>query len=310
MTQQGRRRMFRVQIEAVKGTAIDTTTLYILSYEGSMEPDDNIIQRQPGALSLGTITGENGPQTGTAIINAELSSNGADGFDDAVETGFQGCGLDLTGLVFSPESRIDNMKTLTIDMWEGDNASGVRKRLSGCMGNFNITGEAGMRMMVEFTFNGKWNAPIDEALPTPTYDHTTMIKFEGATFTIGGEVPIVNTISFESNNEVVMREDATAAGGLEYYVITERAPICTLDPEANLVAEWAIYDQWLAKTEVAFSLLLTDGSANVTIAGPKFQWRNPASGDRGGKRTREVVGQFNNNAQTGDDSMTITTAAV
>lgn len=301
----GRRRIIQVKLEAAKGTALEGDT-HVLVYDPIINPEDTFQTRQPSGRSAGNAPGVVGEHKGKCTFKTELRSDGVNALNAGLEILLQCCGMKLAASVYKPCTAVTDQKTCTIDVYE----DGLMKRLYGAMGTYNIAGEYGKQVFLELDFSGIWSAPTDVALPTPALAAQLPIRMASGVFTIGAETPKISTFGLNPNNEVVQREDITTASALAHYLVAGRDPQVTMDMEAESVADHDAYGLWLAGTEAALSLLLTDGTVNVTIAAPKVQYKQVAAGDRDGKLTHDLTGQCNTNADAGDDDFSITTAAV
>jgi len=91
----------------------------------------------------------------------------------------------------------------------------------------------------EWEFTGIYAAAARVgSMPAGTFASTPMPpRFTSALLTIGGYTPILDNLSLDLANKVVMRKDANAATGIREWMITDREPKGSLDPEIpNLVA--------------------------------------------------------------------------
>ena len=125
----------------------------------------------------------------------------------------------------------------------------------------------------------------------------------GGTFTLATESIKISKFALDMGCEVIPRHDVDAAGGIAYYAITDYDSVLSIDPEADLIAGYDYYGAWLALTEAAVSLALTDGTDTVTFTLPKVQYRELKEGDRNGIAIYELTGQCNHSA--GNDSVAI-----
>ncbi|GAH27751.1 unnamed protein product, partial [marine sediment metagenome] len=106
------------------------------------------------------------------------------------------------------------------------------------------------------------------------------------------------------SNVVVPRLDVDAVGGIAYYMITDYdGPILSIDPEADLIDGYDYNKIWLAGTEAAVSLILTDGTDSIAFTIPKVQYREIPEGDREGIQIYDITGQCNHDS--GDDAVAI-----
>ena len=242
-----------------------------------------------------------GTAAGSLKFKTELRGSGATDIDAALAIILQGCGLLKTVKVYTPTSVHASQKTLAFAVY-GD---GKKKQLYGAMGTFSAAPDGG-RIVLDCEFSGVWQAPTDVALPTVAYSTRAPISwgYSSNAFSLAGQSIKISTFTFDLGNQVVTRWDN---GRVSYSMITDRDPTMQIDPESDLVAGYDLYGAWLAGTEVAISLALTDGTDTVTLAATKFQYRPPTEGDRDGIMIDDVTGQFNITAiNVGDDEFTLT----
>jgi len=299
-----RKRCVQVKVEAEKGTQLLTTPTDGLFFDPTMSPTAPFIERKGAGLYLGhTQAGILGELSGEWSAEMEYRTNGTI-MDPALAIILQGCGFKKSTESYAPTSTHSEQSTLTIIQSE----DGIRKIMHGCMGNVSIEGEIGKRIMVKPTMSGIWDAPTDQALPAYTPGTTAPLMMKGGTFTItpsGGSAlsVLISKFSLDMGNTVAMRPDPDTASGIGYYIITDRDPIFTMDPEADLVAGIDFYGAWLAGTEAAVSLAFGSNAYEITITIPKFQYREIKDGDRDGVQIYDVTGQCN--ITDGNDEVTI-----
>jgi len=306
-----RNRVLAAKHETTIGTAIAvagadaTFNAYDVQIQGDIEYNERL-----GQGSFSRLAGTMGKQGGSISFKTGLSGNGAAASPGWLDTLLPAVGLIEATDTFSPSSTAPSTTvgtgvnhTVTIAAYE----NGVKKFLAGAMGNLKITGATGQNVVLEWTFTGIWQAAVDAAILAPTYDTVLPLKFLTATLTMGGDVPgCIQSLSIDLGNNVVLRECATSATGYSSAIITDRKVMGTYDPEAHIEATApAEYTDWLAGTEEAFSVALTDGTDVVTIAMPQAQRVNVQEGDRGGVQIDTIEFAANASAAAGDDEITI-----
>jgi len=297
-----RKRVLQVKIETTKGTLVAADT-DALVYDLTMDPEDPFVERKLSGKVLGhTSPGVlEGTAAGSCKFKMELRGDGSQGMDPALAIMLQACGQEKTLEVYTPTSVHATQKTISLASYE----DGVKKQLAGAMGTFKLAPDGG-RLVFDFEFSGVWQAPIDAALPTVAYSVLKPLPWGAASnaFSLDSESIKISTFEFDVGNEVVPRMDN---GRISYYAITDRDPTMTLDPETDKIAGYDLYGKWLAGTEVAISLAVTDGTDTMTLAGSKFQYREAKEGDREKFAIDDVTGQFNIvTINTGDDEYSMT----
>lgn len=299
-----RLRLIQVKLETVKGTGVTPDT-DVLAYDFDPSPEDDFIERKLSGIVLGhTSPGiPDGAGAGKISFKAECRGTGSGGLNAGLAILVQCCGIAKASEVYTPTSVYATQKTCSIAYY----LNGKKFLLTGCMGNMVLTNDGG-RLICEFEMSGVWNAPTDVALPTPTYGTGMPIMWSNAsnTYTLGGVSMFMSTFNFNFGNQVVPR---VSGGRILHYMITDRDPVITFDPDEELCATYDAYAAWLAGTEAALSMVLNNTADKVTIAVTKLQLRNPKQGDRDGKSTNELTAQCNFNS-AGDDEYSLTFAAV
>lgn len=168
-------------------------------------------------------------------FEVELAGSGTAGTAPAYGPVLRSCGLSetisaSTSVTYAPES--SGFESCTIHYHE----DGIRHKLTGCRGTFELTGEVGQIPVIAFTMTGIYNAPTDETLPTPTYANqaTPLIFKQGNTtsFDIFSYSGCMQSYSFSMANEVIYRE---LVGCTKEILITDRAPNGTVVIEAPTI---------------------------------------------------------------------------
>jgi hypothetical protein len=299
----GRRRILQVSLEGTQGTP-EAGATDVLTYGPSMLPADDAIQREPSGAYGGPALAERGPSVGTCKFKAELRSDGVNTLNAGLLICLQGCGLKLAGSVLAPVTTIADQKTITIDFY----SDGRKKRLYGAMGTFEMTGEAGKQVFLDFTFTGTFVPLADAAMPAASPGAQMPMMAKGLALTIGAHSPKFSRFSINPNNPVELREDASLASAIFCHIIGPgRRYVIGIDPEVEVAATFDAEDLWFDKTTSAVSLTISDGTAKVVIAAPKVQLMAPQEGDRGSKAIYDLNMQCNTNA--GDDEITFTMSA-
>lgn len=300
-----RRKELKVSVEVAttKGTLVAGATV-VTVYDLVIEPTSEFIQRDPHATSCGHGDGALGPLLGRCTFSTELRGNLTGAIDVGLAVLLQGCGMTGTTAhvpVSSPATQLSITLYAYID--------GDLHALSGAMGTFTLSGTAGQRMMLDFEFQGVWVTVATASIPGSTYTAALPTLLRGSAFSVGALSPIVNTFSLAMNNVVVPREDVTSTTGIPHFIIADRDPVITIDPEAELVANNEAYDIWTAVTENAVSITLINTETTFTLTAPKAQITSITNGDRGGKKIHNMTLQCNTSGVSGDDDVSLATAA-
>jgi hypothetical protein len=169
-------------------------------------------------------------------FEVELAGSGTAGTAPAYGPVLRSCGLSETvvggtSVTYAPES--SGFESVTIYYHE----DGIRHKVTGCRGTFELNGEVGQIPVIAFTMTGIYNAPTDETLPTPTYANQAdpLIFKQGNTtsFDMFSYSGCMQSYNFTMANEVIYRE---LVGCTKEVLITNRAPSGTVVIEAPTIA--------------------------------------------------------------------------
>lgn len=306
-----RLRTIAAKVEGTIGTAETLTTAeaafnaYDIMIQGNVETEKREAQGSFDMLSQ--VVGAYG---GTMSFKTDLAGSGT-GIPGWASVLFPGCGYVATAQVYTPRSEAPgtNVKTLTIATY----VDGLYKVLAGAVGNFKVVAPAGKMVTIEWEFTGVWQAVTDAAMLAPTYPTEKPSRFGNAAITYKAINQIVENVTFDAGNEIILREDPATAAGYVSGLIVSRLPTVTYNPEAQLEATSSEtrYADWLAGTESAFSMQV-DGAtgivtnANTIVSAPKAQITNLQESDRNKLVIDEVTLSCNKNAATKDTDVSIT----
>jgi len=169
-------------------------------------------------------------------FEVELAGSGTAGTAPAYGPVLRSCGLSetivaTTSVTYAPES--SGFESVTIYFFN----DGIRHKVTGCRGTFNLSAEVGQIPFISFTMTGIYNAPTDETVPSPTYSKqaSPLIFKNGNTssFSIFSYSGCLQSLNFDIANSVVYRE---LVGCTKEVIITDRAPAGTCVIEAPLIA--------------------------------------------------------------------------
>jgi len=168
-------------------------------------------------------------------FEVELAGSGTAGTAPAYGVVLRSCGLQETvsagaSVTYAPES--SGFESCTLYYHQ----DGIRHKVTGCRGTFEMNCEVGQIPVISFTMTGIYNAPTDTALPTPTYnDQATPVIFkEGNTtaFSAFSYSGCLMSYNFNIANDVIYRE---LVGCTKEILITNRAPNGTVVIEAPTI---------------------------------------------------------------------------
>lgn len=300
------------KVETTVGTAESLTAsegvfnAYDISIQASIDS-----QERPGQGSFNYLSSVTGARAGSMSFKTDMAWDGST-MPNWASVLFPACGYVESTQVYTPRSEApgSNVKTATLAVYE----NGLKKTLAGAVGNFKIVCPAGEIAMVEWEFQGVWQAVTDTAIIAPTYPTDTPLRFGSGVITYQAANLIVENVTLDAGNTIIMREDPATAAGFISGLIVDRRPMITCNPEAGLVAADAasdVYGDWLAHTEGAFSCKI-DGptgvvtNGDITFSAPKAQITNAQEAERTGLLVNELELMCNKNGATADEEVSIT----
>jgi hypothetical protein len=298
-----KKRVIKVKLEANMGTKVSTDQAILVS-NLKINPTAPFIERGGTGLYRGhDVKGVIGAQSGKCTFSVEMRGTGSGGCELGLAILLQACGLIKSSEAYTVHSVHSSDKTISIDVWE----DGKLKGLAGASGTFTFHFLAGQRVVLDFDFDGIWQAPTADALPTWT--PSTVLPFMGksGTFTLDSNAIKISKFDLDIGSKVVPREDVCAVSGIAYYMVADILPMASFDPEADLVAGYDYHGIWLASTEKVIAVVAKNSTDKCTIAIPKFQTRELPEGERNGIMIHEISGQCDHSS--GNDAVSLTFAA-
>lgn len=204
-----------------------------------------------------------------------------------------------TAVTYAPASSSLSSCTIWVEM------DGVLHKANGCVGTFKVNAEAGKQAVVDWTFNGIYNAPTDASLGTPTFESTVDLPplVKSAGLTLNSVALVVNAFTLDMGNTIAQRPSVNAAFAIAGFHVTDRKPVATIDPESELIA---VYDYRTDILTTPRNLHLNVGSTvgnKLLINIPKFNTTDIEYGDRDKTLIETITGQCSDGG-SGDDEVT------
>lgn len=306
-----RRMVLGTKKETTEGTANAPTgaDCNILAEDVKFEPDIDQTDRNPIAADLSPYASIAGARKARLTFKVELKGSGAAGTVPAIGKLIKACGFSenivaSTSVTYTPLSV--GVDSLTIDVFSVP-ASGnqIRERIIGARGTFRINARSGQQVYLEFTFNGVYVATADAAGLTPSGLESTLPQaFLNTSFSMHAFSHKVSSFGIDLGNQLAPRTDISGSSGILSYLIIDRKPTFSFDPEKELVTTHDYYGKMLANTEASMSAAIGATAGNIcTITAPKAQYVKVTPGGRDGIGIFTVDGKFNRNA--GNDELVI-----
>jgi len=287
-----RRTSLLAKIETTTGTAIslaDTDGAFN-AYNVRWIPNVEIVERLAQA-GLGTLASIHGMEMAGIDFEIDFVGKGSSGAPTWATTFLTTSGFNASGGVFTT-GYAASQPTLTL----GAYFDGVKHAIAGAVGSVVIPYRTGFPTRLQFSYMGKMVADADVALVTPVGLSTLPPRLAGNSVTFGSYAPKLSSVQISVNNTIEPREDQSDSTAIRSCVIVDRRILVTADPEDDLAANRAWYTLMTGHTSESMSLPIGTAANNTITAActSNLQWTAIPTGERGGKRTREVSGQINN----------------
>lgn len=158
---------------------------------------------------------------------------------------------------------------------------------------------------IDFSLSALTNAvslSYESSEPEPFQDVT--FKLNDAQDATGANILVATSFSFDNGNTVARRNSISADRGIESFIVSERRPTGSLDPEALPVSSWDTLTKFSNSTEFTLLAIIGDTVGNIVeITAPKVQFSDLSFAERDGILTNQLSLQFNRNA--GDDEIVL-----
>ena len=236
-------------------------TMPELTFNGEM------LARDYTTKSLTKLEGVMGNKSVNIAFSCEIKGNGGGGASlptlNKLDPLLRACGFSRTDTTASTSYREytpadEAQESVCIDVF----ADGLKYVIRGCVGNATFKFEQGKISMIDFEFTGLYADPTSEAIPSYTYDSTlpkilTYASLQGFGST---DVP-ASTLEMNMNNEIIdyYNMSKQAAGDAERYMIANRAPSGSFNPQGVIVED----TNWFNK----FSTSGTSGTFSLRVGG-------------------------------------------
>ena len=206
-------------------------------------------------------------------------------------------------ITYAPVSA--SLESCTMQMY----LDGTLHTLTGAVGTFQITATSGDMATIAWTFTGQYNATVDSALPTPTYETTLPAMVQNSTLLLDSSLLKISKFTADIANTVQPREDANSPDGYAGVYVVDRKPKGGIDPEASLVANEDFWGKLTAAQVMYFQMKVGSTAGNtVWIEAPGAQYTGLTYKDRNGFRTYDAALAFSAYAGAGGDELLLTFA--
>jgi len=188
---------------------------------------------------------------------------------------------------------------------------GVSHGVTGAMGTFKISAEAGKKAMFDFSFKGLINTDniLDATMPSITVNPTLppVVQSGALAVNVGGAwSPIAGKLDFDAGVEVTERPDISSPDGIKGFQVTSFKPTMSINPEAVTISTYSAFTKLAAGTTGSLTAVIGTVAGNkVEIYCPAIQHEDVNYGDNNGILLYELPLRINA-SPSGNDSFYIT----
>ena len=243
-----------------------------------------------------------GEKYGELKFQTELKGSGAAGTAPEIGKLFRAARfaetiIPATSVAYDPTSA--SASSMTFYVYR----DGILHKLTGARGTCDVDLTVGKYGAINWTFQGLYNAVVDSALVSGTYNATLPPVVLNAAFSVGAYAAVATKLSLNMANEFALSRDLSAANGIREVLITG----CdgrggSFDPEAVLEATHSFFANWASAAQAALSITVGSVAGNrCVITAPKAQYKSIAPGNRDKIYVYEIPIRLAQNA--GDDEV-------
>ena len=229
------------------------------------------VRRPTNVGSLSRVASVAGRKMAEVTFNMELKGSGTPGTAPRIGALLRACGFGQTivsgvSVTYLPAS--SSLESITLYFY----IDGRLHIVTGAVGDVKFKCEAGQMPMAEFTFKGRYADPSLASLPAPTLESTTPQVCKSCAFTYNSRTTlVVKSTELEMNNTVAERTSINDANAIAGFLITDRDPMLTIDPEAIIETSYNFRSDALGGNQRAISWVVGASAGNiVTFSLPKF----------------------------------------
>lgn len=251
----------------VVDTADGTTTLYFVSVSGIFQDAETITGSTSGA---------------SAVAGSDPSEVGKE---------------------LKPITDPGGVPSLTMATYE----DGVKKVLKGARGKVKFSFKVGEPVMLDFDFSGAYLSTQDAGLLSSINHETTKSPvFLNAYLWLDNLQAKLSELEIDWANALAVRDDVNEQAGILSYVISDRKPVGSLNPEMVSVSNHDFFGKWFNGDEMILNFQVGEVSGNkFWFYAPKIQYSKVADEDREGIASARASFSLNGTLEPGDDELTI-----
>jgi hypothetical protein len=248
-------------------TSDGTTTLYFIPISGAFQTGETLT----GSVSGATADTSSGPQE--------------------------------AGKEFKPISRQSLVPSLSAGTFEDS----VKKTMKGARGKVKFNFRVSEPVTLDFEFSGAFSGTVDSPLLEGiVHEQTKPPTFLNAYLWIDSLKAKLSELEIDWANVLSVRDDVNEPGGVFSFLIADRKPLGSFNPEMVEVSNHDFFGKWLRQEEMILNFQVGEVWGNkFWFYAPKVQYTKVADEDRDGIMSARTSFSLNGSLEPGDDELTI-----
>lgn len=257
------------KIESTYGTdpspSSSTDAIEIFSFDPKISKEN--IVRNPLRTSLSPLPVRYSLKQQEFSFETELKGSGTAGTAPAIGKLFVACGMVEVATPGSSVIYTPGNPTSSITLY--GYKDGALFKMTGSMGTWELTCQAGKLPRIKWTFKGLYNIITDVAIPaSPTFESTIAAVLESTNTQINSFTSaIIREFSLDIANDIALRPNINSAGAVVGQRISSRNPKGKITMEAELRSVNDIAASFDAATLVTFSSVIGTVAGNICTIG-------------------------------------------
>lgn len=207
------------------------------------------------------------------------------------------------GKELKPITNPSAVPSLTMANYE----DGIKKVLKGGRGKVKLNFKVGEPVVLEFDFSGVYLSTQDASLLSSiNHEQTKPPVLLNANLWIDNIQARLSELEIDWANVLSVRDDVNDQAGIFSYVISDRKPVGSFNPEMVSVSSHDFFGKWFNGDEMILNFQVGEVSGNkFWFYAPKIQYSKVADEDREGIATAKSSFSLNGTLEPGDDELTI-----
>jgi len=184
---------------------------------------------------------------------------------------------------------------------------GLKKLLKGARGKVKFNFRVGEPVILDFEFSGSFVSTTDQGLlASVVHELTNPPVFLNANLQIDNLQAKLSELEIDWANVLGVRDDVNDPRGVFSYVISDRKPAGSFNPEMVNVSNHDFFGKWFNNEEMVLNFQVGEVPGNkLWFYAPRVQYLKVADEDREGIATARTNFSLNGSLEPGDDELTI-----